>query len=258
MWFKIKSFFCFLLKSTNQHGVHSPFVYNLVTNCFYSKVNSTNYSLFKKIRQKLTKNHQVIEVTEFGAGSKVFKNNYRKISKVAKVAGSSPKKAKLLIKLSSYFKPENILEIGTSIGLGTSALHIGNPKAIIYTLEGCTKTATVAKSIFDFYNFKNIKIKTGHFNETLPNVLQNTFFDFIFFDGNHNATATLNYFEQCLKSINNNSVVIFDDIYWSKDMQKAWEQIKLHPKVTVTIDTFYFGIVFFRAEQAKQHFTIRV
>ena len=56
----------------------------------------------------------------------------------------------------------------------------------------------------------------------------------------------------------NDSVWIFDDIHWSVAIEEAWEIIKQHPKVKVTIDTFQWGLVFFRSEQAKEHFTIRV
>ncbi|MDF0715849.1 hypothetical protein PY092_06800 [Muricauda sp. 334s03] len=37
MTFKIFSYIKFLLKSTNEHGVHSPFVFQYVTKCLYSK-----------------------------------------------------------------------------------------------------------------------------------------------------------------------------------------------------------------------------
>ncbi|HEX9151561.1 MAG TPA: class I SAM-dependent methyltransferase, partial [Flavobacterium sp.] len=80
----------------------------------------------------------------------------------------------------------------------------------------------------------------------------------IYFDGNHSKIATLNYFELLLPTITNESVWIFDDIHWSSAMEEAWEIIKKHPKVTVTIDTFQWGLVFFRREQEKEHFVIRI
>jgi predicted O-methyltransferase YrrM len=111
-----------------------------------------------------------------------------------------------------------------------------------------------------FNNFKlnNINVVIGNFSNTLPEKLENKTYDLIFFDGNHQKEATIDYFEQCLLHIHNDSVFIFDDINWSKGMQEAWQHIKEHPLVTISIDTFYWGIVFFRKEQKKQHFTIRV
>tara|TARA_R110001583_G_scaffold77623_1_gene211186 strand:- start:18363 stop:19139 length:777 start_codon:yes stop_codon:yes gene_type:complete len=257
MWFKVKSFIIFLFKSTNQHGVHSPFVYDLVTKCFYKKTNPSKLKFINTIKKWLYTNNKIITVTDFGSGSKVFKNNERKVADIAKVAGISKKKTTLLLRFVDYFKPESILEIGTSVGLGAATMSIGNPKAKIHTLEGCQNTATIAQELFDKFNLKNIKLTIGNFNDTLPLSLNNNKFDLIYFDGNHQKEATLNYFNLCLKSIQNNSIFIFDDINWSIEMQEAWAIIKAHPKVTVSIDTYFWGIVFFRKEQEKQNFIIR-
>ncbi len=258
MWFRLTSFIRFLLKSTNQHGVHSPFIFSLVTNCFYQKTAIEKRNLFKKYKRDLISNHNYIMVTDFGSGSKIFKSNNRKIADIAKVAGISDKKAFLLIRLVNYLNSSTILEIGTSLGLGTSALAIGNPNASIKTMEGCQNTASIAFEQFKNYGFKNISLITGNFNSTLKETIEGQKFDLIYFDGNHQKEATLNYFHRCIPSTNNNSVFIFDDIYWNEEMHETWEEIKQHPLVTVTINTYFWGMVFFRKEQLKQHFTIRI
>ena len=258
-WFKIRSFILFLLASTNKHGVHSPFVYDLVTKCFNGHANTSKIELFKKIQKSLYSNQNSIKITDYGKGSSVFKSNVRKVSDIAKIAGINNKKAELLLLMLDYFNPQNMLELGTSVGLGTSVLSIGNPEAKIVTLEGCENTAEVAKELFKANQLNNIQLVVGNFNETLSHVLADKKFDLIYFDGNHQKEPTLQYFNQCLKTINNNSIFIFDDINWSPEMQQAWEEIKNHPKVTITINTFFWGMVFFRKEQKeKQHFTIRV
>lgn len=253
----IKSYLSFLKNSTNEHGVHSPFVFNLVTRCFYDKTNYPEYQTLKEYRNSLLQNNNTIEVTDFGAGSRVFKSNQRKISAIAKNAGISSKRAELLLRITNYFKPTKILEIGTSLGLATSALSTGNQKAVITTLEGCTKTSRVAQNQFENFRFNNIKSEVAEFSAYLRDTSFSTF-DLIYFDGNHSKKATLEYFETLLPTITNESVWIFDDIHWSQDMEEAWEIIKDHPKVKVTIDTFQWGFVFFRREQEKEHFTIRI
>lgn len=257
-WFKIRSFIAFLLASTNKHGVHSPFVYDLVTKCFNGKTNHSKIEAFNKIQKSLYSNQNSITITDYGKGSSVFKSNERKVSDIAKIAGINKKKSALLLRMVDYFNPKNILEIGTSVGLGTSVLSIGNPEAEIITLEGCKNTADVAKELFKTYQLNNIDLIVGNFNETLSNVLIDKQYDLIYFDGNHQKDPTLRYFNQCLETVHNNSIFIFDDINWSPEMQQAWEEIKNHPKVTITINTFFWGMVFFRKEQKKQHFTIRV
>jgi predicted O-methyltransferase YrrM len=212
----------------------------------------------KRIQKSLYSNHNSIAITDYGIGSSVFKSNKRKVSAIAKIAGITKKKSALLLRMVDYFNPHSILEIGTSVGLGTSVLSIGNPDAHIVTLEGCKNTAKIAKELFSKHHLNNIELVIGNFNETLSNVLKNKQFDLIYFDGNHQKEATLNYFNQCLEIAHNNSIFIFDDINWSPEMQLAWEQIKIHPKVSISINTYFWGMVFFRKEQEKQHFTIRV
>jgi predicted O-methyltransferase YrrM len=258
MLYQTKEYFKFLLQSKNQHGIHSPFVFDLITKCFYKKTELASYNNFLRYKNKLLANKNFIKVTDFGAGSTVFKSDKRQISKIARIAGISNKKAKLLIRFVTYFQPKNSLEIGTSLGLGTASLYLGNPKSKIITLEGCAKTADIAQEAFNQFNFKNIHLFRGDFTNTLPIVNKDHTFDLVYFDGNHKKKATLNYFESCLEKIHPNTIFIFDDIHWSKEMTAAWQTIKKHPKVTVTIDNFFWGIVFFREEQAKEHFIIRV
>jgi predicted O-methyltransferase YrrM len=282
MLFQIQSYLKFLWHSKNEHAVHSPFVFNLITKCFYDtkpkhdpsgSEQAKQYQVLKEYRNSLLANINTIEVTDFGAGSKVFKSNTRQISQIAKTAGISPKRAELLFRITNYFKPNTILEIGTSLGLATTALALGNPKAKITTLEGCPNTMAMAKKMFQVSGFSfpsnNIEFVTTEFNNYLqicnlqsaPETEGRTgeaIYNLIYFDGNHSKKATLDYFELLLKTITNDSIWIFDDIHWSLEMEEAWEIIKKHPKITVTIDTFQWGLVFFRREQPKEHFVIRV
>src|SRR5689334_14628059 len=149
MLHNIKSYLKFLWDSKNEHGVHSPFVFDLVTKCFYDKKRKPEYSILKNYRNSLLQNKNTIEVTDFGAGSRVFKSNTRQISKIAQTAGITPKRAKLLYRVVHYFQPSVILEIGTSLGLATSALSLGNPEGKTITLEGCPQTAATARKQFE-------------------------------------------------------------------------------------------------------------
>ena len=160
-------YFKFLLKSTNEHGVHSPFVYNLVTTCFYDKTNYNDYSILKSYRKALLNNSKKIEVTDLGAGSQSMKQHERAVSKMAKNAGSTFNRTKLLYRLSQYFKPETILELGTSLGISTSALSLGNPNAHITTIEGCPNISEFTAAHLELFKLKNIDLKTGNFNEEL-------------------------------------------------------------------------------------------
>ena len=255
----IKAYIRFLFHSKNEHGVHSPFVFDLITKCFYDTTDYPEYKVLKSYRKSLLENKDTIEVTDFGAGSRVFKSNTREIAKIAQTAGITSKNAELLFRIVRYFQPTTILEIGTSLGLATSALSLGNEKAKITTLEGCPNTQKQAKFQLEEQNsrFQNIEFVNTEFSSYFKTLNQSPInYKLIYFDGNHSKKATLDYFESLLPTVSNDTVWIFDDIHWSAEMEEAWEIIKNHPKVTVTIDTFQWGIVCFRKEQVKENFII--
>jgi len=258
MLFQIKTYIKFVLKSSNHHGIHSPFVFDLVHNCFYDTSQKKWYKKLTNYINILLKNNTELKIEDFGAGSKKLRQQKRKVSDIAKRAGISKKRAQLLGRFVNYYKSENILEIGTSLGISTASMSLANSNSKIITLEGCKNTAEVGNNSFKNFNLQNIEQIIGNFNDTLPKVLKNSTFDFIFFDGNHQKEPTIDYFKQCLNHCHNNSIFVFDDIYWSVGMKEAWNYIIEHPKVTVSIDTYYWGIIFFRKEQPKEHFTIRL
>lgn len=255
--FQIIAYIKFLFRSTNEHGVHSPFVFDLITKCFYNKKQLNIYQKLNQYRTELLKNKDNIRVTDFGAGSRVFKNNTRAISAITKTAGITKKRAQLLTRLSNYFDFKTALELGTSLGLASSAIAFGNPETKITTLEGCPETSKIAQEQFKKHQLDNINVIITNFSPfTQTNSIQ---YDLVYFDGNHQKKATLEYFNSLIDNTNNHSMFIFDDIHWSVAMEEAWEEIKKHPKVTITIDTFFWGFVFFRTEtKHKEHFIIRV
>ncbi len=255
--YQIIQYIKFLISSTNHHGVHSPFVYNLVTKCFYNQTKLKDYKALDYYRKALLKNKSSIEITDFGSGSRVFNSNQRLISKMVKTSGTPVKRAELLYRIVDYFKPSELLELGTSLGIATQALALGNPEGKVTSIEGCPNTFELAKTQLIEFHLNNIILINETF-ETSIEKLNHKKYDLIFFDGNHNKDATLNYFNDLLDTIHNDSLFIFDDIHWSRGMTEAWETIKKHSAVTVTVDTFFWGLVFFRKEQPKQHFKIRV
>lgn len=256
MLYQVASYLKFLLRSTNQHGVHSPFVYDLLTKCIYKKqeILPTLYS-FKK---RLCSSKETIEITDFGSGSRVFKSTTRNIKDIAKHAGISKKRQQLLFKITRYLEASEILELGTSLGIATAALSLANPKGNIITVEGCPNTAATAKEGFEVFKLYNIDLINQKFEDFFVAPAFQKKFDLVYIDGNHSKENTLDYFNKLLPNIHNNTVLIFDDIYWSPAMTEAWQEISAHPKVTVSIDSFYWGLVFFRKEQEKQHFILRL
>ena len=257
MWHSILAYSKYLSKAKTKFSVHSPFVYEFITKAFETPLASICSLNLKLYRNELLSSSKQITVSDFGAGSKIFKSNRRKVKAIAKYAGLSKTKAELLQKIVTFFQPSTILEVGTSLGIGTAALHFSSSDSKITSIEGCPETASVAKEMFHKYKMHNINLIVGEFSEVLSELFKKNTFDLIFFDGNHQKEATIEYFESCLQSTHNDTLLIFDDIHWSKGMEEAWLHIQKSSEAKVSIDLFHFGLVFFRKEQIKQDFILR-
>ncbi|TDQ06565.1 O-methyltransferase [Pedobacter metabolipauper] len=244
--------------SKSRHGTHSPFVYKLTDEVIYDFNSKKTYKSIEAQRKKLCSDDSLITVTDLGAGSHLNKNKTKKVSQIAKNALKSPRLAQLIYRLAQDNHPKNIIELGTCLGLTTIYLSRACPDADIITVEGCPETAKIAYRNFQDLDVENVELRVGNFDLLFPEIVKETDqLDFVYIDGNHRKEATLNYFKQALPKVHEGSLLIFDDIYWSKGMKEAWEEIKAHPQVTVTIDLFWIGLVFFKKGQAKEHFKIK-
>jgi len=247
----------YLVVANSRNGVHSPFVFKFYSDVILSDKNYYHFENIKAVRKALLANETEITVTDFGAGSMYNNGKKKKIKTIAKNAAKPEKYGKLFFRMISEMQPKNIVELGTSLGLSTSYLAAAS-SAQVNTLEGCPETAKMAQKVFDSQKLNNIKITVGNFDDTFQKVLNSlSSLDFVFIDGNHQYEPTVRYFNQCLPLVNENSVIIFDDIHWSEGMEKAWNEIKSHPRVSVSIDLFFIGMVFFKTAQEKEDFVLK-
>lgn len=246
------------LTAKSRHGTHSPFVYKLVDEVIYDFKSKNEYKGIEEQRKKLLHDDTLITVTDLGAGSHLNKNRQKKVREIAKNALKTPTLAQLIYRLAKNSHPANMIELGTCLGITTAYLSRACPDADIITIEGCPETAKKAYQSFQDLELENVELQVGNFDELLPAVIEQAKqLDFVYIDGNHRKDATLNYFHWCLPKVHEHSLLIFDDIYWSKGMKEAWEEIKNHPDVTVTVDLFWIGLVYFKKGQVKEHFKIK-
>ncbi|UOQ99324.1 class I SAM-dependent methyltransferase [Hymenobacter sp. 5317J-9] len=257
--FQLLAYLRFWLRSGNAHGLHSPFVFGLYTSVVRHTGVYTAYDAIEARRRQLLGSPASISVTDFGAGSHTGAGRQRRVADIARTAAKPRPLAQLLFRLVNYFRPATILELGTSLGLTTAYLASADSRSRVVTFEGCANVAAVARETFEELQLRNIDIIEGNIDNTLAPALAalKRPIDFAFFDGNHRYEPTLRYFEQCLAHRTEHSVFVFDDIHWSEEMERAWEAIKAHPEVMLTVDLFYIGLVFFRKNQPKQHFWLR-
>ncbi|MDP1802467.1 MAG: class I SAM-dependent methyltransferase [Bacteroidota bacterium] len=230
------------------HGVHSPFAFQLCEEVFYNRNSFYDLDELQKTRTSLLNSNTEIIVEDFGAGSKTFTTNKRKIKDLVAKGISTAKQSETLYKLINFLNCGAIIELGTSIGLNTLYLAKANKNGKVITIEGSKNLVEFATELAKKNNLNNIEFIEAKFDEALPTLLQNNSPSLIYIDGNHTYDATMRYFNLALAKKDNSTVIIFDDIYWSPGMTMAWNEIKNNASVTLSIDLFYFGMVFFREE----------
>jgi predicted O-methyltransferase YrrM len=258
--YRIIAFLKYLNKSGTRHSVHSPFVYSLIEDVIRNRKNDPAFDAIHALRVEILRKTQLIEITDFGAGSgfKNYEHRFEKVSQIARKSSVTEKYGRLLFYLVQYFKPQTIIELGTSLGISTLYLAMADPSVKVCTVEGCTTKSEQASANFEALKVTNIEQHIGRFDIVLPDVIRQVGkLDFAFIDGHHTYDATLGNFETLLNISHDNTVFVFDDIHWSAGMEKAWLEIASHERVTVSIDLFHMGIVFLKKGLSRQKFVIR-
>jgi predicted O-methyltransferase YrrM len=251
--------YLYTAKNGKGHGAHSPFVFHFILDVLNNHQGFSAPHNIEKLRAALLKEKEILIIEDLGAGSRTSNTKKRNISQLVRSAVKPKKYSQLLYRLVKKHQPQTIVELGTSLGITTSYLASAAPSSKVITIEGSTVVQKVAKSNFEKLGLKNIESMVGNFDDVLPSALNHLpSVDLAYIDGNHRYKPTMEYFNQFLAKRNNETVMVFDDIHWSSEMEQAWEEIKEHPQVRCTIDIFFLGFVFFRDEfKEKQHFSIR-
>jgi len=221
----------------------------------------------EKLREKMLSSDVIVSVLDFGTftrrseggGQTSPVEKKRSVRSIARQAGSSAGQGQMLFRLANHLRPKTMLELGTSVGIGAMYLASALRETRFVTIEGSPEIAHIARMNLDLLGLaKNVEVREGPFEHTLSSALQGLQqLDFVFFDGNHRSEPTLRYFEECLAFAHEKTVFVFDDMHWSKGMAEAWEKLKNHPRVTLTMDFFELSLVFIDTDfREKQHFEI--
>lgn len=255
---RASSWLAHFVKARNRHGVHSPFVYDLIEQVLRARPALPAHAAIEKLRHALLHSDSSIAVNDLGAGSRVSDKPVREVASMARASLKPARQAQMLQRLARTINARQVLELGTSFGITTLYLAQGIEDGTVVTIEGCPQTHGIAQQHFEALKQRNITAILGSFERALPAALQAMErLDLAFIDGHHAEEPTLRYFEQCMACSHQGTVLVFDDIHWSPGMEAAWERIKADPRVTVTIDVYDLGLVFLRSGQAKEHFRLR-
>ncbi|PWH84999.1 O-methyltransferase [Brumimicrobium oceani] len=256
MIYLVREYIKYCLIAKNRHGIHSPFVYDFNDKCLSLPIPKFEYSVFKALQKSYANNRESIEVTDLGAGSRKLKKQ-RSISKIASVSGSNGKYGKLLFRLVAHYQPKKILELGTSLGLGTYMMSSASEEVEITTVEGCKNTYEMARRSFPSSQHIKVDFVNNDFLSFLEKLKNDIVFDLIFIDGDHKSESLFKQLELLSPHIHDETIIVLDDIRWSKDMLFAWKELVRNPYYHLTIDLFKLGIIMKRSHQEKEGFVIK-
>ncbi|TNE53060.1 MAG: methyltransferase domain-containing protein [Bacteroidetes bacterium] len=251
----LREYIHYLLTAKTRFGIHSPFVFDLVSNGMTVQMQKTTKNRLKKIRKDYLGDHRELLIHDEGAGSKKL-GNKRKVAQIARSASTKGVYGKLLYQLVKHYDCQRVLELGTSLGMGSFHMALASEDCKVYTVDACSNTQQEAKKTAETHGIQNIHFIHQNFNEYLNSEKQ--VFDLVFIDGHHDGKALLNYLERILPMTHDQSLIILDDIRWSKDMFEAWQQVIQDQRFHLSLDFFRMGVLLKRPEQAKEHFVIRL
>ena len=241
------------LSAVDAHSLHSPFAFKFYQEVIKDRPAPLLNPLNELIATART-NSEIIQLTDMGAGSN--RSQHRKLSSIAKTSHNR-KVGRVLHRLVQFLKPKTILELGTNLGFSSASMALAEPSCQVVTIEGCAQLVNKAHEHWQTLQLTNLKVVNGNIDYCLEETLKvHPSWDLIYVDANHRYEATLKYFESCLKETHENSVMVIDDIHWSSEMSKAWRQLCNHKQVSVSMDLFQLGILFFDKKLPKKHYIL--
>jgi len=220
-------------------GIPSPFIRDFYKTCLSISLDSNSRAELKQLFTRLKSDQRILKIEDFGAGSKKLGSS-RKVSTILKTSSSKGKYGKILYQLNKHYQFKNCLELGTSLGVGTTYLSLGFPESNITTIEACGETRAVALENFE------IKPNINCVHLTFENFLKNhqdVIYDFVYIDGHHDGEALKQYIKMLEPFTNVNTIYMLDDIRWSQSMFYAWKNLSINDDFEVAIDLFRIGIL---------------
>ncbi|MEM6801033.1 MAG: class I SAM-dependent methyltransferase [Bacteroidota bacterium] len=252
----LRDYVAHVYRCKSVYSLHSPFVYEWHRKVLRAKASEETNNI-EAFRKSLLRDKREINLKDFGAGSGNLgaKQETKTVGELVRKASRKKASGKLLHHLCKYYQPKRCLEFGTHIGISSLYQASALEDSAFYTMEGDPSLAAIASDHFQKFEIEAQQI-VGRFEDILAKKLSLSSYqpDYVFVDGNHRYAPTLDYFQRLHPIMPENGIIVFDDIYWSNEMKKAWQEISQHAAVSVSIDLFFMGICFLKRKQAKEHF----
>jgi len=249
--------------NTTGEGIHSPYLFRLVRFVLRDRNAYYCFADLERRREMLLACPDTLDVVDFGSsGSKEGTHVRRRVCDIARTHLERPEVAQALFRLVNFIgeeekKPLEILELGTSFGITTSYLAAANSRNHVVTLEGSEAVLQIAQNVWRALKLENIEWHQGNIDDTLY-IHARERLDVAYVDANHTYEATMRYLDFLLPRMNEKGVVVLDDIHYSKEMERAWKELKADERVTTSMDLYHIGLLFVDKHYLKRHYKIRL
>lgn len=204
------------------HGIHSPFVFNLIT----------------KVIEEKTPYYKYLDIQEYIENSPHLNEKITKYNKLG-------------FRLSNYFNSKNILEIGSGEGLNTLYLTAPHQDLKCTCIETDLNKAKLANTIYsrwnrkiDLYTDSNISFIEGKYDCIYINLKNYTLFT---------KDSLLSLLK---RTVSTETYVIINGIRTNKKSQMLWIDLDDIEGRTAKLDLFHIGILFFDKKLYKWNYQI--
>ena len=250
----LSQYIVYRLKARGVRKVHSPFLYAFYQEVMSFKGDPTTKRIDKHL-DDIRQSSEPIQISGFGAGSRKRKTP-NTIGQVAKRSGTSKRWGRFLYKLAQRSQGP-VIELGTNLGIGTAYLASGT-NHMVYTVEGCSNLSTFAKDSLTRLELTNVDFLTAAIQDiNWYDVLKGKSPGLVYIDADHTFDATVAFYSIFKNLINDQSVIVIDDINWSDEMRNAWQEIVKDDKITLSVDLFFKGLLFFDPALSKQNIILK-
>jgi predicted O-methyltransferase YrrM len=251
----VSEYIKYLFNAQGRYGIHSPYVYDFVDKCLKIEPEKEDLLKIKELKKRLKKDLRKIEIYDAGVGSKKM-GTVRTVKSIFETASSKGVYTNILYQIPNFYEIRQILELGTSLGVGTSALALGNKNANVVSVEACANTMRLAEENLNLMKINNVTLVNATFEDFLSE--NNIHFDLVYIDGHHDGESLKRYLKLLKQFSHDETIFLLDDIRWSDDMFQAWNQLTSDESYHLSMDLLRMGVLVPRKHQVKQHFVIKL
>jgi len=252
MKFRLPRKIKYLRKARHWHGfgIHSPFLFHLVTEVIEDKKRYPVYRIIQSSKKQITN-----RVKEINYDQEITYNGIPLQSLIGK---KKPFKSvelgyrygKLMLRLVREFKPSSVFYHGPTFGLNLLYLALADENIPVNTHTTDPVMNQLCKEAIENIPVNNVNLE---FEETTPSCVQ----EFVFINLSFLPGEARNKILLKLKLGGDDDVMIIRGIHKSGEMETLWQEVIKEKKVRVSLDLYEIGILLFRKKLQKQHFILR-